>query len=72
MVRFLVGTIVQYGTNEDRSLQVVKDALSYGAWHCSDDDSSYPRLCAPANGLLLKHIDYGNEWKFDWIATDQV
>ena len=73
MVRFLVGTIISYGTNDDRPLQEVVDALTLGEWKVNDnnDVSTYPRLCAPANGLVLDHIDYGNKWVFSWISNSK-
>lgn len=69
MVRFLVGTIIQYGLNEDRCLQDVQDALSSGNLHNDGDSTSNPRLCAPSNGLVLDYIDYGDKWKFNWIIS---
>ncbi len=64
MVRFLVGFIVFYGTNsKTTSLQQVHDILSKGEW----DD--VPRICAPAYGLILEQIEYGNDLEFNWIVS---
>ena len=69
MVRFLVGTIVQYGTNDEKSLQEVHHALSFGEWRSTNNSTSNVRLCAPANGLVLDHIDYGDKWRFTWMVN---
>jgi tRNA pseudouridine(38-40) synthase len=69
MMRFIVGTLVEYGIKEKLSLQEVSNALSTGEWGgVVDDAPSCPRTCAPANGLVLDNIDYGDKWDFDWIA----
>ena len=71
MVRFLVGTIVQYGTKPDIPLRVIRQALKGNEYHSvsttSDDPKSNTRFCAPPNGLILDKIDYGEGWSFDWI-----
>ncbi len=79
MVRFLVGTIVLYGTDDNRQLQELSDALTLGEWkvnHQKNNNSNKTvatntRLCAPANGLVLDNIDYGDKWKFNWIINSK-
>ena len=64
MVRFLVGLMVHYGTNPtNTSLQQVQNILSTGEW-----SSDIPRKCAPANGLILEKIEYGEDIKFNWMV----
>ena len=87
MVRFLVGMIVQYGIHDDRSLEDIRDALSSASatsnWNgnnsiddsntsSSPSSSSYPRLCAPANGLVLEDINYGDKLTFNWIIASSL
>jgi len=63
MVRFLVGTIVQYGTDDERSLEEINHLFN-------DDLTPNPRLCAPSNGLVLDHVDFGNKWIFNWTIAE--
>ena len=64
MVRFLVGFMVHYGTNPtNTSLQEVRDTLSTGEW-----SNDIPRICAPANGLILEKIEYGDDVEFNWMV----
>jgi len=72
MVRFLVGTIVQYATTERISLEDVKNALATGRWNMNHDEHELPRFCAPPNGLSLKCVHYDMEWMFDWMFEQKV
>ncbi len=74
-VRFLVGTIVQYGKNRKINKNDVINILESKEWHGSDNSGSnkedvtvIPRCCAPAQGLCLKRVIFEDDCIFDWIV----
>jgi len=64
MVRFLVGCIVQYSTNDNMQIQNVIDALEKDEWKGH-------RMCAPAHGLCLMNVHFLSSIEFDWTANKQ-
>ena len=65
MVRFLVGTIVDFGAGgKGVTLESVSQIL--------DGKEKYPfenpiTTCAPAKGLVLQKVEYPKECLFQWI-----
>ena len=67
MVRFLVGSLVAVG---DGKLEVedIERAIETGSWGIPGDPRGRRKQfeCAPAHGLTLTHVDYGDNIAFDW------
>lgn len=66
MVRFLVGTLVAAGYGK-LELEDIHRALETGSWEIPGDQGGRRKQfeCAPAYGLSLKKVDYGDV-SFDW------
>ncbi len=75
MVRFLVGTIVQYATSDRIEIDDVVTTLNSGRWETSTgedkEDVSPPRFCAPPHGLSLRSVEFDSSWKFNWMVDQQ-
>jgi tRNA pseudouridine38-40 synthase len=67
MVRFLVGACVAVG-NRKMEVTDVQRALATGNWDIPDDKEGRRKQfeCAPAHGLVLRHVDYGDDISFHW------
>eukprot|EP00532_Pseudo-nitzschia_australis_P009342 CAMPEP_0168170314 /NCGR_PEP_ID=MMETSP0139_2-20121125/4111_1 /TAXON_ID=44445 /ORGANISM="Pseudo-nitzschia australis, Strain 10249 10 AB" /LENGTH=1065 /DNA_ID=CAMNT_0008087803 /DNA_START=283 /DNA_END=3480 /DNA_ORIENTATION=+ len=67
MVRFLVGSLVAMG-NGTLELGDIERAIETGSWEIPNDPSGRRKefQCAPAHGLTLVRVDYGEEISFDW------
>ncbi len=67
MVRFLVGALVAVG-NGKLGVGDIERAIHNGNWDIPQDQSGRRKQfeCAPAHGLTLTHIDYGENVCFDW------
>ena len=77
-VRFLVGTIVQYASNDQIKIEAIVEILEAKKWYESsttclevDENLSFPRFCAPSHGLCLTTVEYADDWNFDWILPNQ-
>jgi tRNA pseudouridine38-40 synthase len=67
MVRFLVGACVAVGSHK-LELHDIQRVLEQKSWDIPNDKVSR-RLefeCAPAFGLVLRHVNYGEHVSFDW------
>jgi tRNA pseudouridine38-40 synthase len=64
MVRFVVGAIVAVGM-EKLKLVDLDRALETGSWETADGTSRKEFTCAPAHGLTLHHVNYG-DLPIDW------
>lgn len=62
MVRFIVGTVIAAGLGKINTEDVSR-AIRSGVW---DEDARKYIMCAPAHGLVLKDVDYGNDFKMSW------
>ena len=67
MVRFLVGSLLAVGNGKLR-VSDIERALEHGNWDIPQDPNGKRKQfeCAPAHGLTLTHIDYGENICFDW------
>lgn len=67
MVRFLVGAIVAVGTGKLEPEDVGR-ALDSGHWNVSAGETIRRKQfeCAPAHGLMLMDVDYGDDITLDW------
>jgi tRNA pseudouridine38-40 synthase len=67
MVRFIVGSLVAVGYGK-LDLEDIERAIATGSWDIPDDPSGRRKQfeCAPAHGLTLTHVDYGDSISFDW------
>ena len=67
MVRFLVGSLVAVGCGKLDIIDIER-AIETGNWEIPGDAGGKRRQfeCAPAHGLTLTHIDYGDDISFDW------
>jgi tRNA pseudouridine(38-40) synthase len=72
MVRLLVGAIVAVGLDK-LELQDISHALETGSWDVPSDPGGRRKqfTCAPARGLVLQHVDYGDSVEFDWQPLAQ-
>jgi tRNA pseudouridine38-40 synthase len=60
MMRFLVGTLVALGTGK-LELDDLERAIETGNWNLPDHaDRRKQFQCAPAHGLVLRHVNYGD------------
>jgi tRNA U38,U39,U40 pseudouridine synthase TruA len=65
MMRFLVGTLVALGTGK-LELDDLERAIETGNWNLPDHaDRRKQFQCAPAHGLVLRHVNYG-DIPIDW------
>lgn len=64
MVRFLVGALVAVGT-EKLELEDLDRAVETGSWETADGTTRKEFKCAPAHGLTLRHVNYG-DLPIDW------
>jgi tRNA U38,U39,U40 pseudouridine synthase TruA len=73
MVRFIVGSLVAIG-NGKLELDDIQRAIDTGSWDIIDDPSDRRKQfeCAPAHGLVLTHVDYGDEVFFDWQPLREI
>ena len=67
MVRFLVGALVAVG-HGTLELDDIERAIETGSWDIPDDPGGRRKQfeCAPAHGLMLTHVEYGDRIAFDW------
>jgi tRNA pseudouridine38-40 synthase len=67
MVRMLVGAVVAIGLGK-LELSDLSRALKTGSWEIPSDEGGRRNqfMCAPAHGLVLKHVDYRDGIHFDW------
>jgi tRNA pseudouridine38-40 synthase len=67
MVRFLVGSLVAIG-HGTLQLEDIERAIETGSWDIPGDPGGRRKQfeCAPAHGLMLTHVDYGDRIAFDW------
>lgn len=70
MVRFLVGALVAVGCGK-LTVGDIEQALAQGTWEAKDGKRKEFE-CAPAHGLTLTHIDYGEDIVFDWQPLRDV
>ena len=73
MVRFIVGSLVAIG-NGKLELDDIQRAIDTGSWDIIDDPSDRRKQfeCAPAHGLVLTQVDYGDEVFFDWQPLREI
>ena len=64
MVRFLVGALIAVGT-EKLELEDLDRALETGSWETADGTARKQFKCAPAHGLSLRNVNYG-DLPIDW------
>jgi tRNA pseudouridine38-40 synthase len=64
MVRFLVGALVAVGKEKLESEDLDR-ALETGSWETADGTARKEFTCAPARGLSLRHVNYG-DLPIDW------
>jgi len=67
MVRFIVGSFVALG-NGKLELEDIQRAIDTGSWDILNDPSERRKefKCAPAYGLSLTNVDYGDEVSLEW------
>jgi tRNA pseudouridine38-40 synthase len=67
MVRFIVGSCVAVGSHT-LTLDDIRRALETGTWDIPNDQNGRRKEfeCAPAHGLVLRHVNYGDYISFDW------
>jgi len=67
MVRFIVGSFVALG-NGKLELEDIQRAINTGSWDILNDPNDRRKefKCAPAYGLSLTHVDYGDEVSLEW------
>jgi len=67
MVRFLVGSLVAVGDGK-LAVEDIERAIETGSWEIPGDPGGRRKQfeCAPAHGLTLTHVDYGDDIAFDW------
>lgn len=66
MVRFMVGSMVAAGLGKITTKDVA-NALYEKEW---DETAKKYIMCAPAHGLMLRDVNYGESKKFDWITSN--
>jgi tRNA pseudouridine38-40 synthase len=67
MVRLMVGAMVAVGRDKLKA-EDIAIALETGKWDIPNDGEGrrHQFTCAPAHGLVLHHVDYGEDIQFDW------
>ena len=72
MVRFLVGALVAVGCGK-LTVADIERAITEGTWEMEGGNGKRKEFqCAPAHGLTLTHIDYGEDIAFDWQPLRDV
>ena len=67
MVRLIVGALVAVG-HDRLQVEDIAAALETGKWDIANDAEGrrHQFTCAPAQGLVLHHVDYGDDVLFEW------
>jgi tRNA pseudouridine(38-40) synthase len=68
MVRFLVGTIIDFGTGRKGiTIDQISQTLCATIRENTETTSNRITTCAPSTGLVLHKVEYPPDWNFKWV-----